>query len=245
MADTPLQPQPQHIGTHAQITGLLRRLMDAHALVHITLPGENEYWLSAVIDVHAQDGYLLLDELTPHDGNARMAQARRVIVSAQVQGVDISFTSQLLGQGTSDGLVYYRLAFPEQVRYWQRRASYRARVGAASVIPVMMQRADRATLQGELFDISSGGVGTRHKKSEGIVPMLGEVWEHCQLHLPDGQDIVCALEIRFIGRGEQSASLRLGGRFVDITRPQLKQVENFVAALERERLRKARRIRES
>jgi c-di-GMP-binding flagellar brake protein YcgR len=244
MADTPLQSEPQHVDNHAQITGLLRRLMDAHALVHITLPGENEYWLSAVIDVHPQENYLLLDELTPHEGNARMAQARRVIVSAQVQGVDISFASQLLGQGMSDGLVYYRLAFPEQVRYWQRRASYRARVSVASVIPVVLQRADQPTLHGELFDISAGGVGTRHKKSEGAVPMLGEVWEHCRIQLPEGQDIHCALEIRFIGQSEQDRSLRIGGRFVDIARPQLKQVENFVAALERERLRKARRIRE-
>ena len=244
MADHPLDTEPQQVSAHAHVVGLLRRLMDAHALVHVTLPGENEYWLSAVIDVHPQDGYLMLDELTPHDGNARMHQARRVVVSAQVQGVDISFATMLIGSGKSDGIVYYRLALPEQVRYWQRRANYRARVGVASVIPVVLQRADRATLHGELFDLSAGGVGTRHKQSGGTVPMLGEVWEHCRLQLPEGHDIACALEIRFIGHDERGGNLRLGGRFVDITRLQLKQVENFVAALERERLRKARRIRE-
>lgn len=244
MADSPLNPEPQQVATRAQIAGLLRRLMDAHALVHVSLPGEGEYWLSAVIDVHAQDGYLLLDELTPHDGNARMSQARRVIVSAQVQGVDISFATLLLGSGMSDGIVYYRLALPEQVRYWQRRANYRARVGAASVIPVVLQKADHPPLAGELYDLSAGGIGTRHKKSDGAVPMLGDIWGQCRIQLPEGQDIRCALEIRFIGHDERGGSLRLGGRFVDITRPQLKQVENFVAALERERLRKVRRIRE-
>ncbi len=245
MADQPLHPEPQQVANHVQIVGLLRRLLDAHALVHISLPGENEYWLSAVIDVHPQDGYLLLDELTPRDGNAHMTQARRVIVSAQVQGVDISFATLLLGQGMSDGLVYYRLALPEQIRYWQRRASYRARVSAAKVIPVQLQQAQHPALPGELYDISAGGVGTHHKKHSGPVPMLGTVWDQCHIQLPGGQDIHCALEIRFIGRDDRNGNLRLGGRFVDIARPQLKQVENFVATLERERLRKVRRVREN
>jgi c-di-GMP-binding flagellar brake protein YcgR len=235
--------EPQQVTLPVQVAGILRRLLDAHALVHVSLPGETEYWLSAVIEVHPAQGYLLLDELTPRDGNAALQRARRVIVSAQIQGVDISFSANLIDAGQNDGLAFYRVALPESVRYWQRRASYRARVSAALVIPVTLAQSEGPVLNGELYDISAGGLGTRHRDPKGLAPLLGEVWEACRIRLPDAQEVKCGIEIRYIGQDERNGQLRLGGRFVDITRPQLKLIESFVACLEREHLRKMRRTR--
>lgn len=235
--------EPQHVTQPVQIAGILRRLQDAHALVHVSLPGGNESWLSAILEVHPTLGHLIIDELTPRDGNALLLKARRVIVSAQIQGVDISFAANLIDSGASDGVNFYRVALPESVRYWQRRASYRARVSAALLIPVTLRQGDELVINGELFDISAGGIGTRHRERHGPVPLLGEVWEDCRIQLPEMQEVQCALEIRYVGQDERSGHLRLGGRFVNITRPQLKLVETFVAHLERENLRKIRRTR--
>jgi c-di-GMP-binding flagellar brake protein YcgR len=245
----PLEPaatgvaEPQQVTLPMQIAGILRRLQDAHALVHVSRPGDHESWLSAVLEVHPTEGYLLLDELTPRDGNALIRDANRIIVSAQIQGVDISFATRLLEAGVSDGLAIYRVAVPDNVRYWQRRASYRARVSAANVVAVTLAQNSELVLEGELYDISSGGIGTRHRRPRGIVPLLGETWSQCEIKLPRNEIIRCALEIRFVGQDARTSHLRLGGRFIDISRPSLKAVEAFVAHLEREQLRRKRRAR--
>ena len=239
---TLLLSEPQHVNQPVQIAGILRRLQDAHSLIHVSLPGQGDSWLSTIIEVQQTRGQLLLDELSPREGNGALQRARRAIVSAQIQGVDISFATRLIETDQADGLLFYRMALPDMIRYWQRRSSFRARVSAATVIPVELQRDDGVRLSGELLDISVGGIGTRHKTAKGA-PLLGEIWQSCRIVLPDRQQIACALEVRYVGTGERS-SLRIGARFVEIERHDLKLAENLIAHLEREQLRKRRRTRD-
>jgi c-di-GMP-binding flagellar brake protein YcgR len=227
----------------AQIAGVLKRLQEAHVLLRITIPGENQAYLSAILEIHPVDGYLLLDELNPAEGNAALQRTRRIGVSAQLQGVDISFTTDLIDTGSSAQIVYYRLAMPKGMRYQQRRTSYRARINLARVIPVLLTRGDGLTLDGQLYDISVGGIGTRHKPEMTNEVRQGGVWDECVIHLDGSQEIRSAIEVCFIGEDSRSRQMRLGGKFLKLTRPQIKLIENFVAALERDWLKKLRRER--
>ena len=228
----------------AQIAGVLKRLQEAHVLLRITIPGENQAYLSALLEVHPVDGYLLLDELNPPEGNAALQRARRLGVSAQLQGVDISFTTELLDAGSSAQIAFYRLAMPRGMRYQQRRTSYRARINLARQIPVLLAREDGVTLEGQLYDISMGGIGTRHKPGKTNEVQQGEVWSECIIQLDGKQEIRSAIEVCFIGEDSRSRQMRMGGKFLKLARPQIKIIENFVAALERDWLKKLRRERE-
>jgi len=239
-----MHEENEFITLPAQIAGVLKRLQEAHVLLRITIPGENQAYLSALLEVHPVDGYLLLDELNPPEGNAVLQRARRLGVSAQLQGVDISFTTDLIDAGSSAQIAYYRLAMPQGMRYQQRRTSYRARINLARLIPVLLTRDDGATLEGQLFDISVGGIGTRHKPGKTIDIQQGGVWDECIIRLDGNQEIRGALEVCFIGEDSRSRQMRLGGKFLNLTRPQTKIIENFVAALERDWLKKLRRERD-
>lgn len=248
MADHPEAVSSMHeenevITLPAHIAGVLKRLQEAHALLRITIPGENQAYLSAMLEVHPVDGYLLLDELNPAEGNAALQRARRIGVSAQLQGVDIRFTTDLIDTGSSAQIAYHRLAMPQTMHYQQRRTSYRARISLARVIPVMLTREDGVVLEGQLYDISVGGIGTRHKQGKTDDVQQGAVWKECFIRLDGEHEIRSAIEVRFVGEDQRSHLLRVGGRFLDLTRPQIKIVENFVAALERDRLKKLRRER--
>jgi flagellar brake protein len=227
----------------AHIAGVLRRLQEAHVLLRITIPGENLAYLSALLEVHPVDGYLLLDELNPAEGNAALQRARRIGVSAQLQGVDISFTTNLIDTGSSAQIAYYRVTMPQAIRYQQRRTSYRARIGLARVIPVLLTREDGVILESQLYDISVGGIGARHKPGIAHDVRQGAVWEECLIRLDEEHEIRSALEVCFIGEDSRSRQTRLGGKFLNLTRPQIKTIENFVATLERDWLKKLRRER--
>ena len=249
MADTADQPEAvssmhednELITLPVQIAGVLKRLQEAHVLLRITIPGENQAYLSAMLEVHPVDGYLLLDELNPPEGNAALQRVRRIGVSAQLQGVDISFATDLLDTGSKAQIDFYRLAMPQAMRYQQRRTSYRARINLARMIPVLLTREDGVTLEGQLYDISIGGIGTRHKPGKANEIQQGGVWDECIIQLDGKQEIRSALEVCFVG--EDSRQMRLGGKFLELTRPQIKIIENFVAALERDWLKKLRRER--
>jgi len=238
-----MQEENEFITLPAQIAGVLKRLQEAHVLLRITIPGENQAYLSALLELHPLDGYLLLDELNPTEGNAALQRVRRIGVTAQLQGVDISFTTELLDTGSSEQIVFYRLAMPKGLRYQQRRTSYRARINLARDIPVLLTRADGVTLEGQLFDISVGGIGTRHKPGKTDLVQQGEVWGECIIRLDGKQEIRSALEVCFIGEDSRSRQMRLGGKFLKLDRLQIRIIENFVAALERDLLKKLRRER--
>jgi len=158
--------------------------------------------------------------------------------------VDISFTTELIDTGSSAQIAFYRLAMPKGLRYQQRRSSYRARINLARDIPVLLTRADGVTLEGQLYDISMGGIGTRYKPGKTDNVRQGGVWDECIIRLDGKQEIRSSLEVCFIGEDTRSRQMRLGGKFIQLARPQIKIVENFIAALERDWLKKLRRERE-
>jgi len=239
-----MHEENDHITQPAQIAGVLKRLQEAHVLLRITIPGENQAYLSALLEVQLVDNFLLLDELNPPEGNAALQRVRRIGVSAQLQGVDISFTTELMDVGSSAQVAFYRLAMPKSMRYQQRRSSFRARINLARVVPVLLAREDGAALEGELFDISVGGIGTRHKPGKATEVRQGEIWDDCIIRLEGSQEIRSAIEVCFIGEDSRSRQMRLGGRFIKLAPQQTKIIENFVAALERDLLKKLRRERE-
>jgi c-di-GMP-binding flagellar brake protein YcgR len=239
-----MQEENELITLPAQIAGVLKRLQEAHVLLRVSIPGEHQAYLSALLEVHPVDGYLLLDEINPPEGNAALQRTRRLGVSAQLQGVDISFTTELLDAGSNEQIAYYRLAMPKGLRYVQRRTSFRARINLARMVPVMLTRDDGTTLEGQLFDISVGGIGTRHKPAKSSIIQQGEIWNECVIRLDGKQEVHSAIEVCFIGEDSRTKQMRLGGKFINLTRPQLKLIENFVAALERDWLKKLRRERD-
>ncbi|MCK7583287.1 MAG: flagellar brake protein [Chromatiales bacterium] len=57
--------EPQYITDPVQIAGILRRLQEGHALIHVSLPGGSESWLSAVIGVQQASGEVLARRTQP------------------------------------------------------------------------------------------------------------------------------------------------------------------------------------
>jgi flagellar brake protein len=225
--------------THpGQIASLLKRVHDERALLTVTLPGSDNQYRSAVVEVDLVKGYLLLDELHPAEGHARLIEAKKLYAHTRLKGVDIGFAGVLAESASERGMALYKVPLPALIHYRQRRGSYRVHVGAGLAIPVSLNDKDLLHLEGQLCDISAGGIGVRLKSEQPLSVDNGIVFSECDIRLPGNERIHSGLELRFVSPMDQRNFVRLGGRFVGLERSDKKLVEQFVVSLERELLKK-------
>jgi len=218
-------------------TRIAKLLMQLHAdrsLLTVGLSGIGQLYTSSLLDIGPQQEYLTLDELNPHAGHAQLLNAKKAWISARLRGVEVDFTTELLEVGGQTKIAYYRMTLPRLLHYRQRRAYYRVQVGTGHSIPVLMKRAHE-TLGGELWDISVGGMSVRLPHS-GAAPhpiQQGEILDSCRINLDPITEIASKLEVRFVSYDEGLGALRIGGRFVDLTKSHQHTLERFVASVDR------------
>lgn len=215
-----------------RITGLLRRLHQAHTLLSVDIPQVSQRYNSTLLSVRPSSSSMLLDELTPRDGHAHLLQQRKLHVHGQLRGVDIDFTTQLLDADVKDDVAYYRVALPSRLNYAQRRAHYRASIGAGSLIRVTCTATSGETLVGELTDIAVGGLGVRVHLPEAVLA-CGDIIPRCVIRFAPHDEIASVIEVRSVSREVQSGLWRIGGRFVDMERTTEARIARFVTALDR------------
>lgn len=226
----------------AHILKLLRDLQEHKTLVTVALPDTNDLYNSAVLEVDAAAGTLTLDELTPAPGHQRLLRERELMVFARLSGLSLRFETELMEAGEQDGIALYRLALPEVLYHGQKRSHYRVRLGLGLRVPVILAHDESHSINGELRDLSIGGLGAAFPLDTPIAE--GERIYSCWVDLPGGGTLSCTLEVRHVSRDPERGELRIGARFVELNPAQERMLQRCVYHLEREHLRRqARRDR--
>lgn len=223
----------EHIGFRPQILSLLRRLQQSRCLVAVTLDNDAYIYNSALLEIDAEQDFLILDELKPERGHTALLQQRRCRIRAELRGVTVAFTASLSDNGSRDGIAFYRLSLPKALNYAQRRADYRPRVSHAKKTRVELELSNRTIATGALQDISLGGLRIKLDAETTAIPL--NTLLACRLTLPDGTAFICTIELRFFGKSE------LGGKFIALESGQRQTLQKFIRELEREELKKTHR----
>ena len=216
------------------IASLLRRIIEQRALVRVTVPGGRASYNSAILRMDPEQDLLILDELNPRIGHERLLEVGRLHASAQVQGIETRFSGALEEVGNSAGIAFYRLRFPKDVLYLQRRTSFRVRISTTTPVAAMFER-DGDSLRGRVLDLSEGGMGVEFSRHVTLHP--GEIVP-CRMRLPNGQQVGCKLEVRHVIGSQDQGKIRIGGRFVELHPQRRKMLSRLVAELQRTMIRK-------
>jgi c-di-GMP-binding flagellar brake protein YcgR len=219
-----------------QIAALLKKVKDSRTLIQVTLPGHGTEYNSALLDLHPEQGYLLLDELTPAQGHQSLSALSKLTVSIRLRGIDMRFTGIVQEIGGQAGVAFYRVAFPTSLYYRQRRNYYRVKLGMGLMIPFNIARADGKPYEGRLDDISVGGIGAELKQQTPFE--RGDLLPTCEIQLPGGDKIDCEIEVRYISKDEPHKKFHIGARFVKLDPARKHTLQRFVADAERELLRR-------
>lgn len=139
------------------VYGALRKIILMKQPVSINIEGSDEKFTSAITHANLKNSSFFLDQVVPQKGNELIRTGSRFSILADSQGVKIEFdmTGRIKYQPTKE---QYRVEFPSQVLYLQRRTAYRVMIPPAHQILVKLKTADDIdNLIGQLSDLSSSG----------------------------------------------------------------------------------------
>lgn len=246
MADAPsktrladYESMAERISHVPQIIGLLRRIKDARSLLRIRIPGSERSFTSMLLDINTEKGYILLDEINSAGGHELAREVGKVRVFSQHDGVDMNFSCNIRVVQNRKGLTFYQAPLPEYISYMQRRSEFRVHITLDQHLQLILPLNPDATLDGELCDLSFGGVGARLETDMEL--KQGLVIPDCKIQIPDEEPIQTSLEIRFVREENNGQQTRIGGRFVNLT-PELRtHLRKTVTRLQREMLRRKTR----
>lgn len=223
----------ENIRVQARINGLLQRMLKSHALLTVRVGTNNSTYHSTLLEIDPDNGYIILDELNPRAGHRLVHPGEALIIRAIHDGVESIFSEQVIEIGRDNGIAYYRLSFPSALRYFQRRAHYRATVNILQDIQVYLYDQNQLVVKTTLHDISASGIGMRLRDLLTSDSITGHKIERCEIHFPDREIFTCELELRFIRPGPNKNFRILGARFLNLSPSHQSMIAHIVAELDR------------
>lgn len=146
-----------YLDTVEDVYGALRKIILMKQPVFINIEGSDDKFTSAITHANLKNSSFFLDKVVPDKGNDLIRSGSRFSVLADSQGIRIEFnmTGRLKYQPANE---QYRVEFPTQVLYLQRRTAYRVMIPPAHQILVKLKMEDGGSnLIGQLADLSSSG----------------------------------------------------------------------------------------
>jgi c-di-GMP-binding flagellar brake protein YcgR len=146
----------------------------------------------------------------------------------------VRLTSRVTQIRTHHDLPYYKVPFPVDVDFPQRRLEYRVPVPMNTGLPVSVLMPDERILAGTLRDVSPEGFGMRVRTGLPDIERDKGSPAICEIRLPRGVEFVADMEVCHIDLPTRGRAPRVGARFVRLSGAQSRRLEQFCAALARE-----------
>jgi c-di-GMP-binding flagellar brake protein YcgR len=220
-----------------QICQVLRRLQEQRALLTVQIGTAAASYTSAILEVVREEKYLVLDELIPREGHLQLQQTKQLQVRGILDGIEVRFTSNVTQVSTQNGLPFYKVPFPSQLDFPQRRQVHRVPIPLNTGLPVTLLMPDERLVSGELRDISPEGLGIRVRTGAIDIQRDQDIVVICQLAFKGEPEFVADIQLCHIDPPVRGRVPRVGARFVDLQPPQARRIEQFCAELAREQRR--------
>lgn len=237
-SETLIGQQFEVVDDPAKIHALLEHVQTSRAMLSVKVPTAPKTYNSMIMEIDAAHHWITIDELHPAEGHTLFLAQRKLTVFGVYDGVDIRFDAPLLEVGKQSDISFYKIKFPGTLKYYQRRSSYRVRLLRASAIPVILMFGPGDYAKGELYNISTGGMGIKFTRTIPKNTDPGQLIPECEIRFPDGDKFICALEARHMIHIKSNDQALLGARFIRLNGAQQRTINRFIATLEREARRK-------
>jgi len=223
------------LSSKQQIFSILNAVQKARTPIMIKFEGIERYFTSLILRTDLDEGYLIIDEIAPESGHEMALQGRSFSIRGSHHGVSLYFRPNVVvGSGIENDIAFYKINFPQEMIYQQRRTAYRAPVPLGLDIQAKLVSPHHGTLSGILYDISTGGCRLNFKGNLDPEFARGDLIDNFQLILNDGEKLSCPVQVchsQFVRDWKQTTC---GLQFVDLDKLSIKKIDRFVYFLQRE-----------
>ena len=227
-----------------EVAKALKVLRNQGATVKLTFENEPTLCSARILDV--LDAELLLEDIQPRSALKLMTARRRFAFSSRSDGIYLYSEDNRVSRIDEDrGVPYFRVPFPREVLFQQRRRATRyqvpCRTGAkpATVTLYRMVAGDKDhgdTLEGQLLDISAGGCrlaipGPVHPPLSSDESLRGIV-----IRVPSMFDLNVDALVRHASYNKDSRKVICGLEFTGMDITDRRRLGQFIQSLSRDRV---------
>ena len=227
---------PEIISDHVRILSMMDRLYWGRAALTVTLPDGKIRSKSIILDLNPKTGRFLINKFQGEHAHQKLLESKKFYAYSQLDGVEVRFSTDLIKVLSEGDDVYYLITIPAKIDYHQRRAFHRVTLNH-TVIPVSLILPDKTSIEGQLDDISAGGVSLLFATELPAQLQTGALIKQCIFQIPGGDTVVCELQVRFINRGHDTSLPKIGAQFINTDKALQKTIQHFVLSLERQQLK--------
>src|SRR5690606_20014731 len=190
------EDDPCLVSQPLEISSILQGLLSQRVLVRLDIPGKTVSIISTLLQVDAKAGTLLLGNATEDQINTQLMRAPEVRLQGTLDRVMIEFSGRL-SPAMHQGKPALAMTWPTQLRRIQRREYFRVDVPASNPAHCLIR--DPALPSGQarfrIADISGGGLQLVDRDNLLTETVVGSIFDHCTLELPDMDPQEVALRI--------------------------------------------------
>lgn len=180
------------IADQDEIRKKLHHLLSKNTLLTIKVPGKFATSTLLTTLVHIEKKQISLDGFQNELFNKELLKQNTLAVSANLEGVAVSFILSELNGQDSDGSFTLTAALPHRMEWMQRRNSRRVKVPIN--IPVKIQYKNQAEYF-NVADISVSGLSYIDQTEDHYFSAIGEQHTDCNIVLPDKSVHLASFEI--------------------------------------------------
>ncbi|NLW04958.1 MAG: HD domain-containing protein, partial [Pseudomonadaceae bacterium] len=248
------QPEGQIIKSNEGIYRLMTRLQNKHTPLKLRFDSVADYYTSMVVAVNFKEGYVLLDEVTPKWGDELMAKAIPFSFDSYHDGCKIgAVRMQAVGRAMKEGSPVYKVPFPTELNFLQRRQFYRAPVRHSleiktrlgiTVPPIVRDEYNNFipqkpiwSYEGLLHDLSAQGCQIEVEGDLRETLPKNTEYSSCHFIFPNGYLFDIGIAIRHISHDEKRNISSLGCQFINMDPKLDRKVSFIVNELQRDNTR--------
>ncbi len=223
------------------ISHLLKKVNARHSLLSLRIDSSDEFYGSTIIDINHKENYLVIDELYPLEGHKKIKLGTKLHFNTQYSGAFVNFSGTIEAIGENKKAAYYKIAMPDEVEYHQRRNTYRIATSVNEPIIVNLVNDEEVLIKAELRDISHGGLCLRINAAPHIFLKSGDYIPTCLIQVDKSRKILSSLNICHVDTIKETGLLRVGAEFGQMNKIDRRELEHFIATLERAIIQKIKR----
>lgn len=224
---------------YSQLETLQRR----HSFIEVKFPRIERTFQSMILELHAEEGYVLIDELYPAEGRQLLLEGDVAEIGGKSTGVVVSFYSRLLARESAGEAPVYRMELPEEIGASFRRTSYRVYVEREAGLSIDIRKADGSSYHAHVINLSTDGIKISIAGDVSKDLKRNDLMENCVIRLPNGIDIDCHVDVRNVyAMRTPSLNTMVGGQLkLDLPSHRTK-LDQYLAAVQRKQRRREARM---